>query len=90
MCSGYERFILNIIIKRSLNKYCYNNKSNLFAIDEGLDCIDLNNMKKFNLLLDRLKIDYNNILLISHIKNIKDFIDNEIIISYNSKSSMIL
>ena len=46
MCSGYERFILNIMMKNSLNRYSYNNKSNIFCIDEGLDCIDDNNLEK--------------------------------------------
>ena len=89
MCSGYERFILNIVIKKSLNKYCYNNKSNLFCIDEGLDCIDQNNIKKFNILLERLQYDYKNIILISHIDRIKKFINNEIVIKHENNSSLI-
>ena len=89
MCSGYERFILNVVIKKSLNKYCYNNKSNLFCIDEGLDCIDQYNIKKFNILLERLRYDYKNILLISHIERIKKFINNEIVIKHENNSSLI-
>ena len=65
MCSGYEKFILNIMIKHTLNRYCYTNKSNLFCIDEGLDCIDDNNIKKFNMVLERLRKTYNHIILIS-------------------------
>ena len=90
MCSGYERFILNIVIKKSLNKYCYNNKSNLFCIDEGLDCIDHNNIKKFSILLERLSYDYKNIILISHIDRIKKFINNEIVIKHENNSSLIV
>ena len=62
MCSGYERFILHMMIKNSLNRYCYNNKSNLFCIDEGLDCIDDSNLMKFKTVLERLQKTYNHII----------------------------
>lgn len=89
MCSGYERFILDIMIKNSLNKYCYNNKSNIFCIDEGLDCIDDDNLKKFKIVLERLQRMYNHIILISQIDRIHKYIDHEIFIEYKNNSSLI-
>ena len=89
MCSGYEKFILNIMIKHTLNRYCYTNKSNLFCIDEGLDCIDDNNIKKFNMVLERLRKTYNHIILISQIDRINEYIDHNICIENNSNSSYI-
>jgi DNA repair exonuclease SbcCD ATPase subunit len=89
MCSGYEKFILNIMIKHTLNRYCYTNKSNLFCIDEGLDCIDDNNIKKFNIVLERLRKTYNHIILISQIDRINEYIDHNICIENNSNSSYI-
>jgi DNA repair exonuclease SbcCD ATPase subunit len=89
MCSGYERFILNIMIKNSLNRYSYNNKSNLFCIDEGLDCIDDNNLKKFKVVLDRLQQTYNHIILISQIDRIDKYIDYQILIEHKNNSSYI-
>ena len=89
MCSGYERFILNIMIKHSMNRYCYNNKSNLFCIDEGLDCIDDNNLKKFKIVLERLQKTYNHIILISQIDRIDKYIDHQIMIEHKLNSSYI-
>lgn len=89
MCSGYEKFILNIMIKHTLNRYCYTNKSNLFCIDEGLDCIDDNNIKKFHMVLERLRKTYNHIILISQIDRINEYIDHNICIENNSNSSYI-
>lgn len=90
MCSGYERFILNIIIKQTLNKYCFNNKSNIFFIDEGLDCIDDNNLNKFEDFIKVLNKNYNNIILISQIDRIKKFINNQIYINHNGSFSSLL
>ena len=89
MCSGYERFILNIMIKNSLNRYCYNNKSNIFCIDEGLDCIDDDNLNKFKIVLERLEKTYNHVILISQIDRINKYIDHNIEISYENNSSSI-
>ena len=89
MCSGYESFILNIILKQSLNKYCYNTKSNIFCIDEGLDCIDDTNLCKFETLIKRLNQNYDNIILISQIDRIRKFINSEVMISNNGKYSII-
>ena len=89
MCSGYETFILNIVLKQSLNKYCYNTKSNIFCIDEGLDCIDDTNLNKFEILIKRLNQNYDNIILISQIDRIRKFINSEVIITNNGKYSTI-
>ena len=89
MCSGYETFILNIVIKQSLNKYCYNTKSNIFCIDEGLDCIDDTNLNKFESLIKRLNQNYDNIILISQIDRIRKFINSEVVITNNGKYSFI-
>ena len=89
MCSGYERFILNIMIKNSLNRYSYNNKSNLFCIDEGLDCIDDNNLKKFKIVLERLQRTYNHVILISQIDRIDKYIDYQIVIEHKNNCSFI-
>lgn len=89
MCSGYERFILNMMIKNSLNRYCYNNKSNLFCIDEGLDCIDDSNLMKFTTVLERLQKTYNHIILISQIDRIDKYVDHQIMIEHKQNSSFI-
>lgn len=89
MCSGYERFILNIMIKNSLNRFCYNNKSNIFCIDEGLDCIDDDNLNKFKIVLERLQRTYDHIILISQIDRINKYIDYQLNIEHKNNTSFI-
>jgi len=89
MCSGYETFILNIVLKQSLGKFCYNTKSNIFCIDEGLDCIDDTNLGKFEGLIKRLNQNYDNIILISQIDRIRKLINSEVNITNNGKYSVI-
>ena len=51
--SGYEKLMMNLVIKFVLQKFNYNSISQILFIDEGLDCIDTNNIKVFsNLMCD--------------------------------------
>lgn len=63
--SGYEQFMLDLAIKRSFNRFSFMPKSLLFAIDEGLDCIHEDNMVKFYGVLDRMRGEYQNVMVIS-------------------------
>lgn len=85
LLSGYESFILNILTKAALNKFSYNTKSELFFIDEGLDCIDKSNMERFGDLLDVIKLNCKQVYLISHL-NIESFIDGSIRIAHDKKT----
>jgi DNA repair exonuclease SbcCD ATPase subunit len=74
--SGYERFVLDLSFKRSLNRYSFINRSKMICIDEGWDCIDENNFGKLNLLFKKLRKDFNTVLVITHILNMKEMIKN--------------
>jgi DNA repair exonuclease SbcCD ATPase subunit len=89
MLSGYELFMLNIAIKRALNKYSFNSKSSLICIDEGLDVIDVNNFKKLPDFIKKLRQNYCYIFMITHIEKIQDYQDNSITIIKNGKFSEI-
>ena len=85
--SGYETFILNIGLKSALNKYSFLSKSTLFIIDEGLDVVDKENVKKLKILTNYLLNNYKHILLISHMDHIKYLEDSNISIQNNGVSS---
>jgi DNA repair exonuclease SbcCD ATPase subunit len=85
--SGYETFILNIGLKSALNKYSFLSKSTLFIIDEGLDVVDKENVKKLKILTSYLLNNYKHILLISHMDHIKYLEDSNISIQNNGVSS---
>jgi len=76
--SGYETFVLNIAIKSAFGKHSLTGKCSLMCIDEGLDALDQKNWEKLSDLLDRLKEEYDNIILITHIPDIRSFEDNSI------------
>ena len=88
--SGYESFILNIALKSALNKWSFLNKSELFMIDEGMDCIDSKNVReKFPILLQLLEKNYSQIIIITHIPEIEDMLKERILIRNNGKYSFI-
>lgn len=86
-CSGFEKFIMDVSIKYSLMINSNYNKSEIFFIDEGLDCIDEYNFAKLDILFNKLREIYNNIFIITHIKNTLS--DNQIIITENKEYSYI-
>ena len=74
-CSGYEMIILNIAFKLAIKKNCYINTPNFICIDECLEKISVKNYNKMYELFDMLKDNYKNILVISHIEEIKSYIE---------------
>lgn len=73
--SGYETFILNLAFKFSLLKLSCVNKCGCLFIDEGLDCIDSSNFDKLNYVFDDLKTVFKQVLVITHIEDIRKFED---------------
>lgn len=79
--SGYETFILNLAFKYALLKLSCINKCGCLFIDEGLDCIDSSNFSKLNNVFDFLKQTFKNILVITHIEDIRQFENHNISIT---------
>jgi DNA repair exonuclease SbcCD ATPase subunit/DNA repair exonuclease SbcCD nuclease subunit len=77
-CSGYERMMLNIALKISFDKYKQLSSTNLFMIDETIDCVSESNFDQIDTLLEYLKNHYKSVLLISHNEDLKKKIDNRI------------
>lgn len=64
--SGYEKFVLRIAFQHALNKIGYLPTSQLFCIDEGLDCVDHDNWSNISKILTHLRDIYSNVLVITH------------------------
>lgn len=78
---GVEDAILNISLKSVANRLAPWGRSSLFIIDERFDCIDENNW--INVLPDifqMLKMDYSDVLFISHRTIPSELIDHRIVI----------
>lgn len=88
--SGVENALLNIAVKNTCNKLGPWGRSSLFIIDESLDCLDKQHWQK-NLsdIFQLLKMDYLNIIFISH-RSIPDgLVENQIRLSKNGGISSI-
>jgi DNA repair exonuclease SbcCD ATPase subunit len=89
-CSGYERMMLNIALKISFDKYKQLSSTNLFMIDETIDCVSESNFDQIDTLLEYLKNHYKSVLLISHNEDLKKKIDNRIGIKLSKNCSSIM
>jgi DNA repair exonuclease SbcCD ATPase subunit len=88
--SGAERFIVNVILKMTLDKYKYYCKSGLFIIDECADSVsEENTVNKMNDVFDILRKEYKNIFIISHNEYLKNMVDYRIEITSDFTCSKI-
>lgn len=74
-CSGFESIILNIACKLAIKKYCYINTSSILMIDEVLSKISTQNYKLLPNIFKMLEDNFNNILIITHITDIKTILE---------------
>ena len=85
---GMQKFIINLCFKMIFSKYSLIPKSNFFIIDEGISVLDKKHLHEINYLLTFLSTLTTNIFLISHIPQIRDFVDIEITIEKKKYSKL--
>ena len=88
--SGFQRFVINIALRMAFLQI-YNNKCfclQLF-IDEGWTSADANNRTLIPKVLNYLLTQFNSVILVSHIDEIKDITDISIKINKNKDYSQI-
>ncbi len=81
---GMEMFIINIAFKIALANVSIIPKNKMLIIDEGVSVLDKNHIEKFDKIAQFLNSNYNNVILISHIDSLKDFISEYINIHKDS------
>jgi DNA repair exonuclease SbcCD ATPase subunit/DNA repair exonuclease SbcCD nuclease subunit len=81
-CSGMEKMISAIAIRAALSRVSRLPKPSIFVIDEGFGALDENNLDMCTRLLSSLKMHFKNIIIISHIDEIKDSVDHMIEITH--------
>lgn len=72
IASGYETLIINLVLKFVMQKLNYNSISRVLFIDEGLDCIDSDNINIFSELINDTN-DRRTTFLITHSKRFQEF-----------------
>jgi DNA repair exonuclease SbcCD ATPase subunit len=81
LTSGFEKFISSIAIRIALVNLSNLPRPNLMIIDEGWAVIDSNNMPSVQPLLSFLKTNFDFIIVISHLDELRDCSDKNIEIS---------
>ncbi len=81
MTSGFERFVASIAIKVALNNVTNLPRTNMILIDEGWGSLDKENKANVPMLLASLKHHYEIIIIISHLDEIRDYVDTQIEVS---------
>jgi DNA repair exonuclease SbcCD ATPase subunit len=80
-CSGFEKFIINIVFRIALQDITNVSRPNFIAIDEGWGCFDENNLQKVDIIFNIVKSYYEYILIITHIDKLKDNVDKHFTIN---------
>jgi len=76
--SGMEKMMASLAIRVALINVSSLPKTSMLMIDEGFGALDETNLEACSKLLQSLKKWFKNIVVISHIDEIKDIVDNNI------------
>jgi len=83
---GMEFFICTLCFKILLCSILNIPFSGILFIDEGVSALDKDHIDNFNIVIDFLKEYYSKVLLITHIKDFKNFTSTNINIKSNKYS----
>lgn len=87
---GQESTIVNLAIRAALSKISLLPKPSLLLLDELFSMLDPVNLEKMNELIHKLKDQYQNIILITHTEEIKDWPEHFINLQSNSGVTSII
>ncbi len=80
MGSGAEKTIASMAIRLALLNITSLPRGDIFILDEPATALDEENMEGFIRMLDLVKSKFKTVLLISHLDNLKDCVDTQIVI----------
>jgi DNA repair exonuclease SbcCD ATPase subunit/predicted phosphodiesterase len=70
-CSGYEQFIVNLVLRFSIIDISNRWSTNFMAIDEGFSCMDETNLTNLELLFEYLRDSFKFVFIVSHLDELK-------------------
>jgi len=82
---GAEKMLSSIAIRAALINITNLPKTNMFIIDEGFGSLDSKYLDNINRMFDYLRSVFDHVLIISHIDELKDIVDNNIEISSDNE-----
>lgn len=75
LASGFERFIIGLAIRMTLCQISLTAKPNFFIIDEGWSCLDSENLGNISSIMNYIKMQYDHVIIISHLDQLKNEAD---------------
>jgi DNA repair exonuclease SbcCD ATPase subunit/DNA repair exonuclease SbcCD nuclease subunit len=87
--SGAEKIFASIVIRIALMNISNLSKAELFIFDEPATGLDQEHMEKFMTILDVVKKNYRNVILISHLESLKENVDHQIDVTKNNDVSVL-
>lgn len=89
LSSGFERFIIGLAIRMTLCQVSLTAKPNFLIIDEGWSCMDSENLNNIGNIMAYIKSQYEHVIIISHIEELRGQADYVINIEKNNGYSYI-
>lgn len=87
LASGFERFIINLALRMTLYNVSLNAKPNFIIIDEGWSCMDPENLNNISTIMNYIQMQFEHVIIISHIAELKNQADYIINISKRANYS---
>ena len=81
LTSGFEKFIIGLAIRMVLCDISKSAKPNFFIVDEGWSCLDSENLANLDNIMAYIKNQFEHVIIISHLDELKDQADHTISIS---------
>lgn len=75
LASGFEKFIIGLAIRMTLCSISLTSKPNFLIIDEGWSCLDSDNLNNIGTIMNYIKTQYEHVIVISHLDEMKDQAD---------------
>jgi DNA repair exonuclease SbcCD ATPase subunit len=72
LASGFEKFIIGLAIRMSLGHISMITKPNFLIIDEGWSCLDSENLNNIGVIMDYIRTQYEHVIIISHLEELKN------------------
>jgi DNA repair exonuclease SbcCD ATPase subunit len=89
MGSGFQKFILDMIMRITLTHIAVISCPDVIFIDEGFGCLDRDNFIQVAQILVKLKTNFDAIIIITHIDELKTYADHYLNIKKDAKYSRI-
>lgn len=86
MSSGFQKFLIDLIMRIILNKISSISNPNILFVDEGFGCLDKYNFINVASILQKIKHHYETLFIITHLDELKSYCDLSISITKKNHS----